>query len=274
MNDKRLTTALNQLAAEAVPPEADLWPALRAQLAQRPAPAAAHQGQTTMTPNFNAPARLRWVGLTSFIILALAAAFALLPQGRALAQSLWLYFNPAAAENFTVDPALGAAKPSTGPTAAAPSFAADVCGADLTCQFNTAAEATGLSVRQLPNDFSLYYVQAFPDSGTVVLGYTAPTGGMLVLSQSRGELPSAPWTEVPADKAVAVQVNGAPAEYVEGTFVVYPDSTEAVWDPHGPMQRLRWEVNGVLYELTKGGDPADLEYLDQAAMIALAEQIK
>ena len=289
MNEKRTTDLLNQLAEDAVPAETNLWPALRATLAHKQPPVATVssgelKGHLTMTPSINSAARLRWVGVTTFVILALAAALVLLPQGRALAQSLWLFFNPAPAESFTVDPeltagdpAVEAGEPSNAPTAVAPSFAADVCGADLTCQLNAAAEAAGLSVQQLPADvanLTWTYVQAFPDQGTVILGYMATGGGGLVLSQSRNDLPSAVWEEVPADKAVAVTVNGAPAEYVEGTFVLYPGAEEAVWSEDGPVQRLRWEADGVLYELQKMGDPPALADMDQAALIALAERIK
>ena len=229
-----------------------------------------------MTPTSRPAARLRWAGLTTMAVLALAAATLLLPQGRALAQSVWLFFNPAAAESFAVPPDVQAGAPSSGPTAAAPSFAADQCGADLACQLAAAEAATGLAALELPAtpQLSFTYVQAFPETGTVILGYTADGGGGLVLSQSRGDLPTSPWEAVPEGAAQAVTVNGAAAEYVEGTFVVFPGSAEAVWNADAPVQRLRWQANGTLYELSKLGDPQALETLDQAALIALAEQLQ
>ena len=269
MDDKTLTRLLDQLAADALPPATDLWPAVQAQ--------ANLKGPHPMTPTSRPAARLRWAGLTTVAVLALAAAFLLLPQGRALAQSVWLFFNPAAAESFAVPTEMTTAgEPSTGPTAEPPSFAADQCGADLACQLAAAEAATGLSARELPATpkLSFTYVQAFPETGTLILGYTADGGGGLVLSQSRGDLPTSPWEAVPEGAAQAVTVNGAAAEYVEGTFVVFPGSDEAVWNADAPVQRLRWQANGTLYELSKLGDPQALEYLDQAAMIALAEQLQ
>src|SRR5690349_6679181 len=116
MNEQRTTELLNQLAEDTVPAETDLWPALRATLARKQpqdaTPSAEPKGYVAMNPSINSPARLRWVGVTTFVILALAAAFVLLPQGRALAQSLWLFFNPAPSESFTVDPTLNAGDPA------------------------------------------------------------------------------------------------------------------------------------------------------------------
>lgn len=277
MNEKTLTNALTHLAEDAVPARTDLWPALSTQIDTRLSVPAHPKGLLTMNVSSARPARLRWVGVSTLAALAVAAAALITPQGRALAQSVWLFFNPAPSEMFEVPAALGAAEPGAGPTAVAPSFAADTCGADLICQLNAAEAAVGLEALTISDQveaLSWTYVEAYPDSGTVILGYTANGGGGLVLSQSRGDLPSSTWTEVPAERAQAVTVNGQPAEYVEGTFVVYPDSTEAVWNADAPVQRLRWRTDGVVYELSKLGDPQALEYLDMAAMVALAESLQ
>ncbi len=276
MNDKLLTKTLNQLAEDAVPANTDLWPALRAQLGARPGAPAHLKGRLTMNTPYPHAARLRWMGFSTLAVVAVAAALLVTPQGRALAQSVWLFFNPAASEAFGVPEAIGAAEPSVGPTAVAPSFAADVCGADLACQLTAAEAAIGFDARVLPSHSELTwnYVEAYPEAGTLRLGYAAAEGGGLVLSQSLAALPTSQWEEVPAGAAVAVTVNGQPAEYVEGTFVVYPGSTEAVWNAEAPVQRLRWRADGVLFELTKMGDPQSLEYLDMAAMVALAESLE
>jgi hypothetical protein len=277
MNEKTLQDTLHQLAADGVPAETDLWPALRARLKARPSAPAQPKGILIMTPTHAPAARLRWLGLSTLAALAVAAGLLITPQGRALAQNVWLFFNPAQSDSFAVPEALGAAEPGSGPTAVAPSFAAETCGADLACQLSAAEAAAGLNARVLPAslaEVSWTDVEAHPDHGTVILGYTAVNGGGLVLSQSRGDLPTSVWEAVPADAAVAVTVNGQPAEYVEGTFVTYPGSSEAVWNAQAPVQRLRWSADGVLYELATLGDPQSLEELDQAAMIALAESLE
>jgi hypothetical protein len=276
MNDKRLTEQLQQLAEDAVQGEANLWPAVRAQLEARPAASAHLKGRLAMNTTLFSPARRRWVGLTLVAGLALAAALLVSPQGRALAQTVWLFFNPAAAQAFDVDAAVGAAEPSSGPTAVAPSFAADTCGADLTCQLAAAEAAVGIDALELPSDvahLSWTYVEADAASGLIRLGYTADGGGGLVLSQSSSDLPTSVWEAVPEGAAQAVTVNGAPAEYVEGTFVVYAGATEATWEPTAPLQRLRWSAGGKLYELAKMGDPEALESMDLAALVALAERL-
>jgi hypothetical protein len=276
MNDKTLTNMLKHLAEDAVPADADLWPALRAQLDARADVLAYPKGRSTMNGSPARPARLRWVGVSTLAALAVAAVLLITPQGRALAQSVWLFFNPASSEAFAVPDAPGATEPSTGPTAVAPSFAADTCGADLKCQLGAAEAAVGLEALTIADQpaLSWTYVEAYPSSGTLILGYTADGGGGLVLSQSRGDLPTSPWEAVPADKAQVVTVNGQPAEYVEGTFVVYPGAAEATWNADAPVQRLRWRADGVLFELSKLGDPQTLEHLDMAAMVAVAESLK
>ena len=277
MNDKLLTKTLKQLAEDAVPASTDLWPALLAQFDARPGAPAHLKGRLTMNTPYPHAARLRWMGLSTVAVLAVAALLLVTPQGRALAQNVWLFFNPAAGEAFGVPEALGADDPSAGPTAAAPSFAADVCGADLACQLTAAEAAIGFDARVLPSgssDLTWNYVEAYPEGGTLRLGYAAVGGGGLVLSQRLDGLPTSEWEAVPAGAVVAVTVNGQPAEYVEGTFVVSPGSTEAVWNGDAPIQRLRWRAEGVLYELTKMGDPQALEHLDMAAMVALAESLE
>jgi hypothetical protein len=299
MHDKPIHRILNELADEAVPAETDLWPALRAQLdaaggrrgvTQAPlwgqlnaptlnasARGAHSKGTLTMTPTLIRPARLRWLAISTLAVLALAAGLLATPQGRVLAQTVWQFFNPAAADSFAVPEAAGAAEPSTGPTAMPPQFAAATCGADLACQLAAAEAAVGFEALLVPAgvaELTWHYVEAFPESGTLRVGYVAEGGGGLVLSQSRGDLPTSPWEAVPPEAAKAVQVNGEPAEYVEGTFVVLPGATEATWNADAPVQRLRWREGDVLYEFTKMGDPQPLEYLDEAGLIALAESLR
>jgi hypothetical protein len=303
MNDKPIQRILQALADEAVPPETDLWPALRARIGTTAArrgvqhlpktvgvglnipagaPAAGakenpFKGTLTMTPTLFRQPRTRLLAISTLAALVTLAAWLLAtPQGRVLAQNVWRFFNPAAADSFAVPEAMGAAEPSAGPTAVPPQFVAAACAADLACQLGAAEAAVGfeaLALEDVPG-LTWHYVEAFPESGTLRLGYTAQGGGGLVLSQSRGDLPASPWEAVPPEAAKAVQVNGQPAEYVEGTFVVMAGATEATWNAGAPLQRLRWREGGVLYELSKMGDPEPLEYLDEAALIALAESLQ
>jgi hypothetical protein len=276
MDEKQITDALNALAAEAVPDDADLWPRIGARLRGRGA-AAPTKGTLTMNPLRPTVPRWRLLGMVILTGLGVGLALAATPQGRLLAQGVWQFFNPAPAASFAVTPAAEAAEPATGPTAAPPAVAAEACGDDLACQLAAAEAALGFEALLPPGAIAgvdWIYVEALLESGTLRLGYAAETGGGLVITQSRGDLPTSPWEAVPADAAQAVSVGGQPAEYVEGTFVVTPGSDEAVWNPAVPLQRLRWRAGDRLFEISKMGDPEAVEYLDLAALVALAESLE
>ena len=62
-------------------------------------------------------------------------------------------------------------------------------------------------------------------------------------------------------------------EFVQGTFVVHPGDTNATWNPDAPMARLRWLKDGIWFKIIKFGEEGAIEYLDQASMIELAENL-
>jgi hypothetical protein len=272
MNDKQLKQTLIVLAEDGVP-AADLWPALRARLAARPA--FAEKGTLMLKPvSGNGPAlAVRALGTATLILLLLAAALLVTPQGRAWAQSVWQYFTVAPADSFAVEPV--PAPDVNAPTAEPPSVNANECGADMACQVASAAELLGYAPIVPAEGFAGLRLEAVQVAGDILnLSYTAQGGGGLVLSQGPGDLTASHWDEVAPEAVQAVQVNGTPAEFVQGTFVVYPDSSTAVWEPSAPVLRLRWERDGRTFELAKLGAPEHLEHLDQAALIALAETIR
>jgi hypothetical protein len=60
---------------------------------------------------------------------------------------------------------------------------------------------------------------------------------------------------------------------VQGTFVVYPGEILATWNPEAAIFRLRWLQNDIWFEIAKYGNVEEIEYLDQAGLIELAESL-
>ena len=278
MNDEQLKHTLTQLAEDGVPADANLWPALRTRLAGARSPALAEKGFPMLKPvsGGTQPLAARTLGAVTLALLLLTAAVLVTPQGRAWAQSVWQYFTVAPADSFAVEPVLA---PEAGAaTAAPPSVNAEECGADLACQVRS-AEALLSFTPVIPEvgirGTTLVAVSVDADGQMLRLSYAAPQGGGLVLSQGRGPLSQSPWEEVPADAVEPVKVGAYDGEYVQGTFVVYSQSgTQAEWNPDAPIQRLRWQVGDLVFEIEKMGDPEPIEYLDRDALIALAESLQ
>ena len=276
MNEKQINQTLTQLAEDGVPADANLWPALRARLAG-PQPAAfAEKGTPMLKPVSGGPLALafRAVGTASLAVLLLAAALLITPQGRAWAQSVWQFFTLAPAESFPVTPV--AASEADAPTAEPPSVNAAECGADLDCQLDSAKALLGFTPVVPAEDFAGLQLDAVDASdGLLRLSYSAHGGGGLVFTQGGADLIDSRWNQVAPGAVELVQVNGAPAEFVQGTFVVPADSSTAIWDSTAPVLRLRWQgSDGRYFELAKLGAPEHLDYLDEAALIALAESIE
>jgi hypothetical protein len=275
MNDKHIQQTLIQLAEDGVPADANLWPALRAQLAARTGPAFAEKGTPMLKPVTGGawPLAARALGAATLTLLLLAAALLVTPQGRAWAQSVWQFFSVAPADSFAVQPV--APPQADAPTAVAPSVNAAECGADLACQVRSAETLLGFTPVVPDEGFAGLTLQAVDAAGGILrLSYAAQGGGGLVLSQGQGDLTASRWDEVAAEAVEAVQVGDVPGEYVQGTFVVPAGSSTAIWNSDAVVLRLRWQQGDRYFELAKLGDPEHLEYLDKAALIALAETIR
>jgi hypothetical protein len=91
--------------------------------------------------------------------------------------------------------------------------------------------------------------------------------------QSQTGFTQSEWDSVPAEYMVPVKIGKTDAEFVQGTFVVYPDETSAKWNPDAAILRLRWVKDGISFDMTKFGDVEAIEYLDQNTLIQLAESI-
>ena len=280
MNDNTLTETLKQLTEDAVPAQTDLWPAVFTQLDSRRGAPAHPKGLLTMNASYPHAVRLRWLGIAMLAVLALAAVAFATPQGRALAQSLWRLFTPAAAETFTVPADLGEPVAAGLPTAESPVYDLGACAqADLACQVGYAEEQAGFQALVPAGAIpGLRFLHAVWNDALqeIRLAYTTEgNGSHLSISARRGLPPDVRWDQIaPSAHVQPVMVGGVEAEYVEGAYVVLPGATEATWQPDAAIQRLRWRVGDMVYEIEKWGNVQPVEYLNQAGLIALAESLE
>ena len=103
--------------------------------------------------------------------------------------------------------------------------------------------------------------------GAVYLSFRRASGGGVGLRLQRG-MPVG-GSAVPNGSVQRVQVDGAIAYYVHGTYVDSGPGTVATWDPSADGQELTWQHAGLTYDLTAGGLS-----LSAADMIKIAESIR
>lgn len=263
-------TVLNDLRqlADSIQPDAAFVDALEHQLAQHSTPR---------------PRRL-W-SFPARHLLTLAASLALVsvvflvsPTLQSLAQDLLQYFERDDNDTFPVVPASQEAIDAP-PDADLRADSISVAEAESQLGFDVLVPA------KLPSGYSLIGAQLHAEQPFVSLIVAAPPGRALFFNQWRAgsalDVGQESWSKIAQSVTVhAVSINGAPGEYVEGGWAVFPGETEAQWLPDAPERRLRWQQGDMLFEIiAMGGSPASVgtagySYLGQAEIIALAEDMQ
>jgi hypothetical protein len=274
MNNEPIKRALKHLSEAGVPADTDLWPGIQAQLAVRTgARRAIRKGRFSMNNTLPRLRPARALGISALALMLVLAGLMATTQGRALAASVLQFFSPAPAASFETAPVA----PGAGPTAQPPAFTETGCdAADLACQVGAAEDVTGLAAPRLPastGTLSLRAVEVAADREWLRLIYTAETGGGLALTKSHVPLSGPVWESVPAGAAEAVTVRGYAGEYVRGTFVVGAGSAEAVWNADAPVQRLRWQEDGVIYEIQQMVGSSSDPHFDKDGLIAIGANL-
>lgn len=273
----------------------NLWPGVRARLVARRT-ILAQQGERM---NITKPRRLQHVMLTALMIILLIAIALVTPQGRAFAQRIFLFFTVTEEKSYPIPTEQVLSIPPTetpvptyilslepiGPVATltpspqlpGPSCTSPDSQSSYFCQIKAAESQAGFDAKELPLDpKGMKFSKAGFDSNrkAINMEFTVITGGgYLYLVQGVGDFPpQAKWGEVPADGIKQVTVNGQYAEFVSGTFVVYPNSQQAVWQPGGQL-RLHWREGDRWFSLEKLGDPYPIEWMGENEIIQLAESL-
>lgn len=146
------------------------------------------------------------------------------------------------------------------------------------CQIKAMEAQAGFDLKEFeydPKGTKFSTVTYDKETGRVSMEFLVTTGGgYLYLRQGVKEYVPAdnPWSTVPSGAVAQVSVNGNYAEMAMGTYVVYPDATEAVWEPGG-MLSLVWREGNRWFVLEKMGDPYPIEWITREEMVRLAESL-
>jgi hypothetical protein len=289
MSDDHLNSILGDLAENAKPTaQIDLWPGLTKSLAARARTANMEQTSVFWRATFAA-----------LVLVVLFGLAFLTPQGRAFAQKIFRFFTISEGKSFpipteqvfpvpaTVTPApryslllkpvetmAEPTKPTELPERICTSPEAQ---ANYFCQVKAAETQAGFDVMEFPADpKGMKFSKITFDPGRQIFEtefVVASGGGYLYLRQGNGDFPSGNgWDKVPAEAIEQVTVGENYAELVSGGFMIYPEATEAVWEPGGAL-RLRWYDGERWFSLEKMGDPYPIEWLDENQIIKLAESL-
>ena len=269
MNELPLTQILNQLAEDAVPDDLDLRIGIHHRLEM--SKTQPQKGVFSMKAGFARPRRI--AALVTFIVLVLAAVFLFTPQGQTWAQSILGYFTYTESDTWPQETLIP--------------------GADSNWDFNLsiaeAEQRAGFDVL-VPTRFpdSLSYSLSFrevsfdPQRKMVVISYDvvyqsdpSVTGSGIMLSQK-------PIPEDGEDCEICslvgasaeieeVQIGNISGEYVVGVWKAIGDTGQWGWVSDPYLQRLRWQSDGMAFELLALVNPDDLTKAD---LITIAESLQ
>jgi len=265
MDKKNIQSILQDVLEEEIPSnEINLWPAVKADLVVENHLLLQH-GEKMDTTRIR---RFSKIAMATLLVVALLAVAFLTPPGRALAQNIIQFFTRTENDSFLLQPSqIVKEEPDlTAPTAAPPAPLISVAQAEAQAGFNAA------ELPFVPDGFN--YLGARLYGNAINIEYETPgKGGHLNIKQSQEGFVQSDWDRVPANAIVPVKIGDLDAEFVQGTFVVYPGETSATWNPDAPILRLRWVKNDIWFEMTKSGNVGAIEYLNQAGMIELAKSL-
>jgi hypothetical protein len=265
MDQKRIQSVLQDALEDEIPSsQINLWPVVKANLVadkfQSP--------QLGAKMNIHKSQRIPRLAFAIVTIAALLTFVLATPQGRTFAQSVLQFFTRAESTAFPLPQSQIPASEldSLAPTAIPPAPLISVSEAEVQVGFKAA------ELPFVPQGFK--YLGARLYGNKINIEYeTQGKGSHLIISQSLEGFIQSDWDQVPADAIIPVKIGELNGEFAQGTFVLYPGETSATWNPEAAILRLRWKMDGIWFEMIKFGDVEEIEYLDQAALIELAESL-
>jgi hypothetical protein len=265
MDNRDIKSILEDAVEQEIPASGiDLLPAVRASLV----PGRKFSVRQGETMNSTRSRRIQRLALAGLLIAAFMTVALVTPQGRAFAQTILQFFTRAESNSFPLQPSQVVTSPEDPslPTAEPPALLMSVAEAEVQAGF----DAVELPI--VPEGFE--YLGARLYGNAISLEYGVPGGGgTLILMQSQDGFVQSEWDKAPAEAITPVQINAFDGEFVQGTFVVRPGETSAIWNADAPVLRLRWMKDDIWFEMTKFGDVEPIEYLDRDGLIELAESL-
>lgn len=265
MHEKQIQSILKNLADQKAPGrEINLWPAIESQL---------QTGDLTKPKGtvMNARQKLtsRIAAAVTLSVVLIATVFILTPQGQALAQSLLRFFtraesNELPAQTAQVNPPLSIETSTPDPASIL----------DANPEIVEVREAAGFKVYEpswLPASLTFAGASIDESRKIVRIFYQYVETNGLVFRQEL--IPLSDDCElcgvVGAEAEVkTVSIAGTEGEYVVGVWKHTDQGT--VWESDRYLKTMRWQANGMAFELLYMGPPDTLSMED---MIAIAESI-
>ncbi|MEA4907471.1 MAG: hypothetical protein GYA17_02635 [Chloroflexi bacterium] len=262
MDEQQFERVLANLAEEQVPAGTDLWPAIRVRFETSQWRLA--QSEDSMQTTTARTRRLRLVSVFLSALLLVGILVAVTPQGRAFAQSVLQFFTRAPADSLPVQdwqrtPAVNDS------TAADP---ADINAAEL--PVDVVEGQAGFDVLEpawLPPSLTFAGATLEAEHSIVRIFYRYEDTNGLVLREEPYQLSEdCELCGLVGDSAVVEEVSlgQATAEYVEGVWNLTDDGPVWVSDPY--LKTMRWQADGMAFELVYMGPPDSLSKDDLAAI--------
>jgi hypothetical protein len=260
MNEKNIKTLLHNTAEEEIPSaEVSLWPSIKQHLVEK-------GGSLNRQPTH--VRRLRAVAYATLVVLVGIIAGLATPQGRSLAQEILQFFTRSDSDTLPVQswqltPLPEITTPDPG----------DINNATL-----SVSEVEGqlgydvLEPSWLPEVLTFAGANLEPEQQIAKLFYRYEETNGLVLSEQPGQIANECELcgSVGASAYVeTVQIGNTTGEYVEGVWTLTEEGPVWVSDPY--LKRLRWQANGMAFELLYMGPPDSLSRVD---LITIAESLK
>jgi hypothetical protein len=264
MNDKQLHQAMNILANERVPETSDLWPAIQKHLAL--SHRTTQKGDVNMNTNPKPQKALRATAISLATLAVLALLLIFTPQGRVLAQQALQFFTHASSDILPAQTALPTSETTT------PDPASILDAHSTVAEVQAQAGFTVLQPASVPDSLTFsgasfdpakslarQFFQSVDTNGLVVEQEPVPISGNCELCGDVG-----------ASAAIEeVSIGDVTGQYVVGVWELTENAT--TWDPNPYLQTMRWQKDGMYFELLYMGNPGTLS---KAEMVAIAESMQ
>lgn len=265
--DATLQSILTHIAEDRIPPEEiNLTAVVRSRIA----------GDRYSPPTRLSRSRIKRRGIRniqyamvgSLLTVVLLVILLITPQGRVWAQELLHFFTHAESDALPVQPWQLTPQSTLASDIASPD-PANILEAKLSV--NEVEEQIGFDVKEptwLPDRLSLVGATFDPLRSLVRIFYRLEESNGLVLKEEfySSYDTCALCTEVGASASVeTVQIGSATGEYVQGVWKLTEKGP--IWENDPYLQTLRWQADGVAYELQYMG-PADTLSRDDLVKIA------
>jgi hypothetical protein len=275
MKEENLIHRLGRLAEEQEPGDVNLWPAIREHFEKNTLPI--HQGKHAMNPKDNRTLKLRLAGAVLLAVLIMGGVLFTTPQGRVWAQETLRFFTRAESDTLPHQIWQMTSTPSQESLVAVPTeiptpdpssiLVADKKIEEVETLAGYSVQVPGFMVEGLP-----FSGASFESDRQIVRIFYGDNASGLVLREEQFNQSSdcELCTIVGASAEIqTVQIGDVTGEYVVGVWKLTEQGS--VWEPEPFLQTIRWQKDGMAFEILYMGQP---ELVQKEDLIAIAASIK